>query len=231
MEDLESKINALTSENTALKGEVAHLQHIIKQITKQEESPTNNNCNTSIISSHRVALRVSPSRNAQAGICLLIVLFSLGLLVNVAGHGQGNGLRVNEALPRARRDAPPVVHLMDSDKGGEKNQMVDMWEDADDFDLDEVSDHGMKRKSEDENEEDDESLLPTHHKRARIRLPVANEEEDEEHEEHEDEGPVAVALLVPPHPRHHPPEVSQVMSSFLNNNHRVLNIHVWPLSR
>jgi len=241
MEDLESKLNALTTENSALKGEVAQLQHIIKQITANKQEGTNTNTNNNIFPSinNRVALaRASPpSRNAHAGICLLIVLFSLGLLVNVSGHGSAlrinyESLRMNEALPRTRRDSTAIGSLMDtSEKQGEKNQIDELWEsDSDDMDPGEVhSDHGMKRMAPEEEEEED--CLPNNHKRTRTRAPGVDISEEAEHEEMGNENPVAIALLVPPHPRHHPPELSQVLSSFHGGNHRILNVHVWPLSR
>jgi len=238
MEDLENKITALTSENSALKGEVAHLQHIIKQMTHKSEGNQSAiaTCNKS------VAVKPSPtSRNAQAGIYLLIVLFSLGLLVNVAGHGHGNALRiggdalrVHEPIPRAsRRDTSPVMNLLDrSEKRGDSHHMVDEWEVTDDMDPEEfVSDHSLKRTAPEEDDDEDEDQLPTSYKRARIRAADVDSEGEDDHEELTDDNPVAIALLVPPHPRHHPPEVSRMMSSFLNSNHRTLNVHVWPLSR
>jgi len=237
MEDLETKVNALTTENTSLKGEVAQLQNIIKQMRQQQDSNSNNSA--CVPATRHIS---PPSRNAQAGICLLIVLFSLGLLVNVVGNGNilSRAALPSNDFPRPRRESP-LITLVDTSNNEEHNlNGVDkvpsplVWDDDSDMDDEVVSTQGTKRiNPDDDDEEDDQEPDAFNHKRVRIRedpLPIVETSgivEESEMWNLNTDDPVAIALLIPAHPRQNGlSHLTSSLSSFGN-----LNVHVWPLSR
>ncbi|GAM29039.1 hypothetical protein SAMD00019534_122150, partial [Acytostelium subglobosum LB1] len=73
IEDLEKKISDLTSENKSLRDEVLYLQGILKQVSK-------NHPEVSRQIQHHESMR---TKNAKAaGVCLLIMIFSIGIFLN-----------------------------------------------------------------------------------------------------------------------------------------------------
>jgi hypothetical protein len=120
IDDLEGKVSTLMTENAALKEEVLSLQHAIKQLTTGQNTPrVSTDAPSRITNSLTPHQRPThPIRNTQAaGVCLLIVFFSLGLLFNATALSSNNGATNRPAAPdtRPRRETAHFSSiLMDS---------------------------------------------------------------------------------------------------------------------
>lgn len=206
MEELETKVTSLTSENSALKTEVAQLQNIIKQMNARQQQQQLSR----------------PSRNAQAGICLLIVLFSLGLFVNVAGGNGGN------SIARVRRDNTQLISFVNSPGNSVPNTPSPRgWDRSDDSDSsDEEVKKTFKRMAPDDEKEGERGERATKRTRNEQLEIISDSHQGERQEEREDdtmevlpEETNGIAVIFPGSP----PSLTQ--------DYRVLNIHVWPLTR
>ncbi|GAM26512.1 hypothetical protein SAMD00019534_096870 [Acytostelium subglobosum LB1] len=91
IEDLEKKISDLTSENTDLRDEVLYLQSVMKQLA------TSNPDITKQLQQHE-SMR---AKNAKAaGVCLLILIFSIGIFLNPQQPSQSQPSFTNSLATR-----------------------------------------------------------------------------------------------------------------------------------
>eukprot|EP00026_Physarum_polycephalum_P006008 Phypoly_transcript_06048.p1 GENE.Phypoly_transcript_06048~~Phypoly_transcript_06048.p1 ORF type:complete len:529 (+),score=131.75 Phypoly_transcript_06048:178-1764(+) len=102
IDELERKVNALVSENSGLREEVGHLNDVLKQVAGTEgESATK-----APLSRAEIMKAISSSNGTQsssqarkyAGVCLLVVLFSLGLFLNVVPTNNNRQIASNRLL-------------------------------------------------------------------------------------------------------------------------------------
>lgn len=163
IDELERKVNALVSENTGLRDEVVHLNDVLKQVTNGKEA----NYNKGVVS--RTDIMHSNQAKKYAGVCLLVVLFSLGLFLNVTNTNSGR-VQTERLLELDNHHGNKNTT---NSRGNDNNNNNNNHAQYRDFKLvkDASSEHGTDQKITNkrawENDADEFDRFPLSHKRTR----------------------------------------------------------------
>jgi len=238
IDDLEGKVSTLMTENISLKEEVINLRNVIKQLSGGNyNGPRTAGAapNASLRSATYNPLTLHsrnaiPARNTQAaGVCLLIVFFSLGLLFNVAST-TSNIVVTRPSSPdhRPRRETAHFSsqRLLNSSEidvidGFVSDNVMEIAESA-----------GPSHKRCIMQDFVDEDSIPSVHKKIKSEHPSPstvettdiNQDEANSYNDPDSSSPVAIAVVVPS-------QQTQDLGFLSTSVYRSLNVHIWPTLR
>jgi hypothetical protein len=251
IDDLEGKVSTLMTENSSLKAEVLNLQNVIKQLSAE----TCNAPRTLVGSVANAPPRVSsynpvtphprhmvPARNTQAaGVCLLIVFFSLGLLFNVTSVSSHAAITAHSSTPdhHPRREATQFSSRSFVDSAD--RDMLDEFVSDNVINIAESAADPSHKRSIIHELPDEDTLQSVTHKRIKTEpaaplfssssttdnsIDISDSDDTLPDLYHNpDVSPVAIAVVVPSRTLS---QQSLDLGLLPASTYRSLNIHIWP---